>query len=306
MTRLPGLIALAACALLVPHAVSAQTRALEAAAATPAAAAPARVLLWQVRSATATVYLLGSVHVGSADAYPLDPRIERAFAEADTLVLEVPLDAAALAKATTLMQQSGLYAPPDALDKHLDPATMAKLKKAIAATGMPLQAFLQMRPWFAAMTIALLRLQAEGFQPKYGIDVHFFEAGKDKRQHALETIEAQAGLLSGMPNKLQLENLRQTLDELDQAGPTMRAAFAAWRRGDGAAIDELMLAPLRKRYPALYKRLFVDRNRRMTAAVERLLAGKGTAFVVVGAGHLVGKDSIIRMLTTRRKKPIQL
>lgn len=274
--------------------------------AAPAAAARTPVLMWQVRSPTATVYLLGSVHVGSADAYPLDPRIERAFAESDTLVLEVPLDEAAMANAAAIMQQRGLYAPPDSLDKHLDPATLAKLKTAIEATGMPVQPFMQMRPWFVAMTIALLRLQADGFEPKYGIDVHFHAAGKDKRFHALETIEAQAGLLSGMPVKLQVDNLRQTLEELDQAGPMMRAAFAAWRRGDGAAIDELMLGPFRKRYPALYRRLFVDRNRRMAKAVTRLLAGKGTSFVVVGAGHLVGNDSIIRMLTTRSRRPQQL
>ena len=275
-------------------------------AAPAAGKAPARVLMWQVRSPTATVYLLGSVHVGSADAYPLDPRIERAFAEADTLVLEIPLDAAAVAKATVLMQQGGLYAPPDALDKHVDPATMAKLAKSVATTGMPLAVFKQMRPWFAAMTLALLRLQAEGFQPQYGIDMHFFTAGKDKRFEALETIEEQAGMLSGMPPELQLDNLRQTLDELDQVAPTMRGAFAAWRKGDGPALDRLLLAPVRKQHPALFQRLFVERNRRMASAVERLLAGKGTAFVVVGAGHLVGKDSVIRMLTTRTRVPKQL
>jgi uncharacterized protein YbaP (TraB family) len=109
-----------------------------------------------------------------------------------------------------------------------------------------------------------------------------------------------------MPVKLQVDNLRQTLDELDQAATMLRSALAAWRRGDGPAIDELMLAPFRKQYPALYKRLFVDRNRRMAKEVERLLAGKGTAFVVVGAGHLVGKDSVIRMLTTRARTPRQL
>jgi uncharacterized protein YbaP (TraB family) len=221
-------------------------------------------------------------------------------------VLEVPLDAAAVAKASTIMQKSGLYAPPDSLDKHLDPATLAKLQTAVSATGMPAQVFMQMRPWFAGMTLALLKLQAAGYQPQYGIDVHFFNALGGKRFQALETIEEQAAMLSGMPPALQVDNLRQTLDELDQIAGIMRQAFAAWRRGDGRALDELMLAPFRKRYPALYKRLFVERNRRMASAIERLLAGKGTAFVVIGAGHLVGKDSVLQMLTTKSRVPRQL
>ncbi|HMI94080.1 MAG TPA: TraB/GumN family protein [Polyangiales bacterium] len=244
--------------------------------------------------------------LGLGTAYPLAAQPAASAKPAANATPTAKPRAPSAPKAAGIMQKRGLYAPPDALDKHLDPATMAKLKTAIEATGLPVQPFMQMRPWFVAMTVALLRLQADGFEPKYGIDVHFSQAGKAKRFQALETIEEQAGLLADMPVKLQVDNLRQTLDELDQAATMMRSAFAAWRRGDGPAIDELMLAPFRKQYPPLYKRLFVDRNRRMAKEVERLLTGKGTAFVVVGAGHLVGKDSIIRMLTTRARAPLQL
>ena len=275
-------------------------------AATPKPAPQTKVLMWQLRSATATVYLLGSVHIGSADAYPLDPRIERAFAESDTLVLEIPLDADAVAKAGALLQKSGLYGPDDSLDKHLDPPTMAKLKTAVSAAGIPSDLVMRMRPWFAAMMLALTRLQAAGYQPQYGIDTHFFNARKDRRFQALETVEEQASMLSDLPPAQQLEHLRQTLDELPRITDVMRDAFVAWRRGDSKAIDELMLAPLRREHPALFRRLFVERNRRMASAIERLLTGKGTAFVVVGAGHLIGKDSVIRLLTKPKRVPKQL
>ena len=53
-----------------------------------AVAAAKPVFLWELRSPTATVYLLGSVHVASGDMYPLDARIERAFQKSETLVLE--------------------------------------------------------------------------------------------------------------------------------------------------------------------------------------------------------------------------
>jgi uncharacterized protein YbaP (TraB family) len=212
-----------------------------------------------------------------------------------------------MAKAAVLMRERGLYKPPDSLDKHLDPATLAKLQAALQTVpGSPFEMMKQMRPWFAAMTLALLHLSVEGFDARHGIDLHFRGRIGQRRFKALETVESQALMLSGMPAKMQLDSLRQTLDELDKAGDVMRSAFAAWKKGDAQAIDELMLAPFRKQYPGLYKRLFVDRNRRMTKEIKRLLAGKGTAFVVVGAGHLVGQDSIIRMLTTRTQAPKQL
>ena len=48
--------------------------------------------------------------------------------------------------------------------------------------------------------------------------------------------------------------------------------------------------------PSLYKALFLNRNIAWTKQIEHLLAGKGTAFIAVGTGHLVGSDSVIAML----------
>jgi uncharacterized protein YbaP (TraB family) len=86
----------------------------------------------------------------------------------------------------------------------------------------------------------------------------------------------------------------------------MRRAMELWRKGDVAAFDALLIAPTRKDYPELYRRVLVERNRRMTDAVERYLAGKGTVFVVVGSGHLIGADGIVRMLKARGHAPGQL
>src|SRR5690349_22883151 len=55
-------------------------------------------LLYKVESTTATVYVLGSIHVADASLYPLDPRILSAFEQADTLVLETELTPTAKAR----------------------------------------------------------------------------------------------------------------------------------------------------------------------------------------------------------------
>jgi uncharacterized protein YbaP (TraB family) len=50
------------------------------------------------------------------------------------------------------------------------------------------------------------------------------------------------------------------------------------------------------KYPELYQRFVVDRNRRWTPQIKALVHGSKDALVVVGAGHLAGKQSIIQML----------
>src|SRR6476619_7597474 len=53
-------------------------------------------LIWEARSATNTVYLFGTIHVGARKMYPLSPAVEKAFAAARVLALEAdPTDQAA-------------------------------------------------------------------------------------------------------------------------------------------------------------------------------------------------------------------
>jgi uncharacterized protein len=72
----------------------------------------------------------------------------------------------------------------------------------------------------------------------------------------------------------------------------------AWAKGDAAELEKLLLASL-KTSPDLYKHLLVDRNAAWVPAVERCLNEKTACFVVVGAAHLVGPDSLVAMLQRR-------
>ena len=67
--------------LLVGHAPSRNDR-LVPLLATAAAAAPTSLFMWQVKSDHATVSLVGSIHVGQPDFFPLAARYEDAFAAA--------------------------------------------------------------------------------------------------------------------------------------------------------------------------------------------------------------------------------
>lgn len=308
---------IARCHLLLPLALGASLLALRpsaaqhaaapaAAAANAAAGGTARAFLWQVKSKTATVYLLGSVHAASKDMYPLDARIQQAFAAADTLVLETKMDDATQVQVAGLMQQAGMYAPPDSLDKHVDAKTLEKLAQTVGALGLPAQAVLPMRPWLASLTVTILKLQTLGYQSELGIDRHFHDAAGKRRVAALETVEEQVAIFRDMPEATQIAALRQSLEQVEQLPDLMRRAIELWRKGDAEGFDALLIAPTRKEYPQLYRRLLVDRNVRIADAIERYLAGKETVFVVVGSGHLVGRDSIVRVLQSRGRAPAQL
>ena len=68
----------------------------------------------------------------------------------------------------------------------------------------------------------------------------------------------------------------------------------------GAAATRKAMAKLLQEgfdeYPDLYRPLTVERNRKWVPQIEQLLDDRDDYLVVVGALHLVGKDSVIDLL----------
>jgi uncharacterized protein len=268
---------------------------------------PAKHFLWKVEAPNgATAYLLGSLHVLTADAYPLPAPIDKAFAGSKTLVEEVDLDEmndpmlmmAALAKA--------MLADGQTLDQVISAETYAEVKKRAEAYGMPMMALQRMKPWLVAVTLMAPTLQAAGFKPELGIDRHFFDRAKAtglKRQ-ALETLAYQLDRFDQMPMKLQEDLLQATIEDLDTQVTGVKDMVRAWSSGDLGAIEKLTLTTFLES-PELYQRLLVERNQNWVPFVERCLSENAGCFVVVGAAHLVGKDGLPTLLAKKGFKVTQ-
>ena len=117
---------------------------------------------------------------------------------------------------------------------------------------------------------------------------------------SLETVVDQMGFFATLSQTQQLGFLMETLDELDTAGEFVNEIVAAWRRGDSAALDKQVNGQLREsRVDGVYDALIVKRNRHMAERIQGLMQEGDGVFVVVGAGHLVGDDSVVYMLRQR-------
>src|SRR5712671_4741254 len=81
--------------------------------AAPAQPKPRRFLMWKATSPTATVYLVGSIHLGDSSMYPLPGDVESAFAAAKALVGEINIKKADQAKMAGLIEKYGLYTGDD-------------------------------------------------------------------------------------------------------------------------------------------------------------------------------------------------
>ena len=255
-----------------------------------------RGFIWSVERDGRTSWLVGSLHVLTPDAYPLPAAMDKAFAQAKTLMEETDVNDLSSPEMIGVVATKGLFTDGQTLESVLSRDAYAQLGKRMTATGLPLEMVRMMRPWMVELTISGLELQRAGFDPELGIDVHYRRkaAQNGMALSMLETAVEQIDYLAGLPMDVQVAQLQETLAEGDTELREVRQIAAAWRAGDTAAIEQILVKGM-KESPAYYQSLVVDRNRRWVPRIESCLA-TGNCFIVVGAAHMVGSDGLIAML----------
>lgn len=272
--------------------------ALLLAAAPPAAAQDAdtrRPPLFVIEDDDSRVVLLGSIHVLPGDALPLPAHVEEAYAEAEAVAFELDLDLAQVG-AAGMMQAATDEAT---LATALTDAQRAEVDAALAGLGVPAGAFNQFEPWFAGLTYGLLALQQSGLPIEAGgVDAHFFGRAKadGKERVAFETMELQTAAFDDLSTEAQVAFLMEGVSmDKDSTAALFGHMVAAWAAGEDDRLAALMAEGMSQ--PEVFDALLVARNRAWIPQIEALLAREGEdALVVVGAGHLVGEQSVVDML----------
>ena len=64
-------------------------------------------------------------------------------------------------------------------------------------------------------------------------------------------------------------------------------------------MNALSIQPFKNDYPEVYHDLLVKRNNNWMPHIEKMLTDKPKEFVLVGALHLAGEDSVLTMLKNK-------
>src|SRR5262245_15964290 len=255
----------------------------------PPAATP---LLWHARApGGGELYLLGSVHLREVDAQSLGGEIQRAYDASSQLVVEVDLAQATAEDGKASVERYATLPPQLALDSLLSPETRDLLAEYVKERGLPSEQIQRYKPWFVAQLVLVTELQADGYDPAFGVDRVFIdEASSQKEIVGLETISSQFGMLDSLSLELQALMLKDTLLRIDELNDSTRELLEAWAGGDEAELEKQIFAPLEQvpELEAYYDALIWQRNAAMAARLVELSRDGKTRFVVLGAGHMVG------------------
>jgi len=257
------------------------------------AAVIAHPALWVVKDADTTIYLFGTVHLMPSDASWHSPELDRALADSRTLYIELTDDDPA--NMTALVLRYGMDAT-HPLSSQLSQSEAHRLDLLANKLGVPggMQTLNVMRPWLAALTLAVTPLLKAGLDPEHGVDkqlkAQMSAAGKPVL--GLETAEQQVRFLADMPRMIELALLRSTMRDADKGTFRLTELIDAWKAGDVDAIARIGNDDMRLHEPKLYQRLLVQRNQVWATKIAAMLQQPGTVFIAVGAAHLAGPDSV--------------
>ncbi|KCZ95385.1 GumN family protein [Hyphomonas hirschiana VP5] len=273
-----------------------EAAALEAARASRGDGAPA---LWTLRDDDTTINFLGTVHLLRPELEWQTPEIEAAIAGADTVVFEA--DTTSPEAQRELMKfytTQGFFTDGTQLTSLLSDAETAELEGALESVGLPIEALLPHRPWMAAVNISVKQMLDEGFDPEAGVEQVIERAavaqGADFAY--LETVQQQLGGLAGLSHCEQVDFLMATVDGIGEGAGALDLLVDEWADGDVTGLGLMMANPEMLGSQPIYDVMMTDRNERWVPQITAMLDQPGTILIAVGAGHLAGEDSVIKML----------
>ena len=250
--------------------------------------------VWVVRGHDSTITLFGSVHLLPPGVDWRPPQLRQAMAEADEVWFEAPMDEAGLSAASDAALAHAFLPEGKRLSSLLSPAGRERLARTAALFGVPTEQFERLQPWYAELMIEGAIFRKLGLQGADGVEQQLWGGlSPMARRVTLETPAEQIELFSGAPLEEQAASLEQTLKDVSHARRDYDVLLKAWLAGDVRTLDHEVVGPLRQSSPGLYQRVVARRNARWVKAIEtRMNGGSGHTVIVVGMGHLVGRDGV--------------
>ncbi|GGA65551.1 TraB/GumN family protein [Ornithinibacillus halotolerans] len=257
--------------------------------------------LWKVENGNTTVYLQGTIHIATEEFYPLNQKIEAAYAEADVIVPEIDFNNLNMLEMQATYLDFGMYQDGTTIRDHISEELYERLANTYEELGYSIEMFATYKPWFHSTLIQNLMTEQLGYID--GVDFYFLNrAEQDQKQViGLETVEDQLSIFSDTSAEFQIAMLEESLIYIDELEQQMEEMFSLYLEGDAEKLLTYLLEEDAEPSPeeqAYMEALNDNRNYKMAEQIAQFLEEDSgdTYFVIVGSLHLLMEPHIRSIL----------
>lgn len=263
-------------------------------------------LMWEMNHNGNRVYFLGSIHLATSYIYPYNGLIMARFNEADKLFVEANI----LDPNITNITLDSLYYKDGTMLKDVIGDELYKdIKTYMDSLGVSEEVYKHLKPWAVTLQIQNLNFMSdatEQLSPIYGIDMYFIlnamKQGKEIVE--LEGAKYQYDVFDSMEVEKQKEILKDMLNSLGKEKVTeenkgleeVLKMLEYWKSGD-ESLKELVTVS-QESSDGFMDILLGDRDKKMAEKIDKLVneSTDKTYFIVVGAAHYLGDNTILDIL----------
>ncbi len=256
--------------------------------------------VWKIAKGDDFIFIGGTVHILPPSQFPLPKEFIIAYENSDTVVLETQVPSPTDMEFQNKLQQKATYQSPNSLKQVIKRSTYRKLAEYLVAYGINLDDFANYKPGFIVTMMAIMEAQRANIAGD-GVDVYLYNRAKtdNKKADYLESMEFQLELIANMGRGNEDTLVLSTITQLAEFKEMFWQLIPAWRAGDEQLLNDFVTKPMAEDDPALFNTMIVDRNKNWLPKIEKMFVDSDREFVLVGVAHLVGKDSVLELLTKK-------
>lgn len=255
-------------------------------------------LLWKIErnDLAKPAYLFGTIHLICEAEYQMPEKVKGNLKQAEVLVLE-----ANPKQANAMKVLKRTLAPKDSvLSKLLPDSTYLELDKYFKMlNGSSISRYQRFKPFFISSWASLYYFNCE---PKQLISLEkelIKHKPKKCKIFELEGFEQQMNFIDQIDLKKQAEMLVDFAGNHKNNYAEMQNLFSAYLAEDLEQIDSISKKEVSIESSADIQNLFLEnRNKNWIPVIEQIIKEK-SAFIAVGAAHLVGKEGLIALLRNK-------
>ncbi|WP_305460428.1 TraB/GumN family protein [Photobacterium leiognathi] len=244
----------------------------------------AEPIVWKIYDNHRQFYVLGSIHAGEKEMFPLPQAFLSQWKKADALVVEANI----LQHSAPATQNN----KPPYTQETLNNEQLEKLKTIAESLSLPYKLLTSQPPWLTATYLQLTLAKQLNLSTDQGIDYVLLKRAEE--QHipikSLESVEYQLNLLQNLPHNGN-GMLVETIDHWQQTKASLQCLVDVWKQGDSEKFTTLFNDT--QYDPETNEALIFARNRNWAETLTQSPDYQSGRFmVVVGAFHLIGEQGL--------------
>ncbi len=260
-------------------------------------------LLWEISGGDLkhSSYLYGTIHMIDRQDFYLSDSLKKAIADAQKVVFEINLES--MNDMTAMMGIMMKAFMPDniSLEDLLSPEEYQIVVDHFEAMGLPMMFLNRIKPMFLSVLASNDMSYEEGGgitsanTVSYEMEIMKIAQAREKPFDGLETLDFQMSMFDSIPYEVQAQMLVETIqEETGEDGGKLDTLVLLYKQQNLNGMESLFQSD--QSGLAEFEDLLLNKRNNNWIPVMRSMMSEGTTLFAVGAGHLVGKRGVIRLL----------